>query len=173
MVVDYSSGSPRAALETLIKTGYANGAWTGNGITSASAAAAASSSHMTALGIAEATDIYPSLPATFKGQTVNSTSVLIRYTAVGDADLSGNVDLTDFTLLAANFNGSGKRWFKGDFNYDGSVDLTDFTMLASNFNSTVAGEPSAGIGAVVPEPTALVDALAGIALLSRRRRQII
>src|SRR5689334_23955334 len=44
------------------------------------------------------------------------------------------------TFLAANFNGTGKSWVEGDYNYDGNVDLTDFTLLASNFNQTRSEE---------------------------------
>jgi hypothetical protein len=56
----------------------------------------------------------------------------------GDANRDRTVDLTDFTVLASNFNGTGKSWNTADFNYDGVVDLTDFTILASRFNSTLA-----------------------------------
>src|SRR5207244_9651041 len=127
------------AIQAAIASGYAGGAWTGNGITSSSAATAAASQHRTALGYAEATDLYTSFPATFSGQSVDNTSVLVRYTASGDANLSGTVDTIDFNLLAANFSGSGKRWTQGDFNYDTFVDTVDFNLLASNFSFTVPG----------------------------------
>jgi hypothetical protein len=58
-------------------------------------------------------------------------------TIAGDANLDGKVDLTDFSILAANFNkSSGATWQQGDFNGDGKIDLTDFTLLASQFNKT-------------------------------------
>src|SRR5688572_10627947 len=46
---------------------------------------------------------FSAFPATFAGQPVDATSILIRYTVYGDADLSGNVNLNDFNKLAANF----------------------------------------------------------------------
>src|SRR5205085_12066278 len=124
-------------------------------------------------GIAQATDYYTSLPNTFKGQAIDSSSVLIRYTASGDANLDGLVDLTDFTILAANFNGSGKRSALGDFNYSGNVDLTDFTMLAANFNFAVpdGAGAAATLGSTVPEPAALGATGVARALLRRRRRE--
>jgi subtilisin family serine protease len=66
-----------------------------------------------------------------------------------DANHDRSVDLTDFTLLAANFNQSGMNYGQGDFNYDNTVDLTDFTLLASNFNKTLAPPPPpSGLSAV-------------------------
>src|SRR5207237_2728443 len=129
-------------------------AWTGKGITSTSAAAATATAHKTALGIAESSDLGTT---SFSGQTVDSTSVLVRYTYSGDANLDGVVTTTDFNLLAANFGGSGKRWFNADFNYDGSVNTTDFNLLASNFGQPAFADARSGasstLGALVPEPT--------------------
>ena len=71
----------------------------------------------------------------------------------GDANHDRSVDLTDFTILAANFNGSDKRFSEGDFNYDTSVDLTDFTILASKFNQTLGPAASAALAAP-PAPAA-------------------
>src|SRR4051794_31461737 len=85
-----------------------------------------------------------------------ATGALIKYTFAGDASLDGKVDLTDFTVLAANFNATTKLWYQGDFNYDQKVDLTDFTLLASNFNQTMSAttaDPTT-LAATVPEPTA-------------------
>src|SRR5439155_12913237 len=175
-VVDYDppAASPLATIANQIQTGYAGGAWPGNGITSSSAAAAASSAHRTALGYAESSQLGIS---TFSGQSVDATSVLIRYTFAGDSNLNGTVDLTDFTFLAANFNGTNKTWLQGDYNYDGSVNLTDFTFLASNFNQT---SPADGVspGAVVPEPAAIALCIAALSCAclrcrrSRRRYQL-
>ena len=138
------------------------------GITSSTAQADASGAHKTALGYAEASDLYSSFPATFRGQTVDNTSVLVRYTAAGDGNLDGTVDLTDFTFLAANFNGTGKTWLQGDYNYDGNVDLTDFTFLASNFNQTL---PEEFTGTVIPEPGTLSLLACGFASVAKRRRR--
>jgi hypothetical protein len=170
MVVEYGGSSPRAAIEGLIKNGFALGAWTGAGITSSAAAAATQTDHRTALGIVESSDINTGTFSSFRGQTVDLTSVLVRYTAAGDANIDGTVDLTDFTLLASNFNGTSKRWYNGDFDYNGTVDLTDFTILASNFNYTLPSDAAAPLGSVVPEPHALALVAAASLLVKRRRR---
>jgi hypothetical protein len=61
--------------------------------------------------------------------------------------------LTDFTILAANFNGTSKTFSQGDFNYDTNVDLTDFTILASKFNQTLAPAVVAATRAAPAAPT--------------------
>lgn len=165
MVVDYTGASPITTIAGLIQTGYASGAWTGNGLTSSSAAMAASTSLKTALGFAEATDLFTTFPNVFSGQPIDATSVLIRYTAAGDATLDGTVNSADFNLLASNFGSSGKRWSQGDFTYDTVVNSADFNVLAANFGQSVPSGP----GGAVPEPAAL-SLLAPAALLFRRRK---
>jgi hypothetical protein len=171
-VVDYTGASPLATIQNQLKSGYAGGPWTGKGIISSTSAADASSAHKTAIGFAEASALGI---GSFGGQTVDADAVVMRYTLAGDNNLSGTVDLTDFTFLAANFNGAGKGWLQGDFNYDGSVDLTDFTFLAANFNQSLPAsftDSAAGsLGAAVPEPTAMALLVAAPmpALVMRRR----
>jgi len=106
----------------------------------------------------------------FMGQSVDNTSNLVRFAFAGDSKLDAKVDLTDFTYLAANFNGTNKNWLQGDYNYDGKTDLTDFTFLASNFNQSLPASSSASMGATVPEP-AMIGALGCVGLLGRARRR--
>src|SRR4051794_7370570 len=130
LVVDYSGASPAASVRSWIATGRGSGVWDGaTGLMSSTAAASAGTAHPTALGYAEASNLFDAFPATFVGNTVDNTSVLVRHTFAGDGNLDGTVNLTDFTFLAQNFNGTGKQFGQGDFNYDGAVDLTDFTFL--------------------------------------------
>src|SRR5205823_1531247 len=102
MIVD-SLGTPSVAqVQDVLTSGYAGGAWNGTGINSS--VAAADSSHFTTLGFAAATDLFNTFPATFAGQSVSNTSVLIAYTLYGDADLDKTVTTIDFNLLATNFS---------------------------------------------------------------------
>src|SRR5205814_3883518 len=99
----------------------------------------------------------------------DSTSILVRYTFAGDANLDGSVNSVDFNLLAANFGASGSIWTQGDFNYDDSVNALDFNLLATNFGSALWANP---LGATVPEPGALLIFIAlalPLAALIRRR----
>jgi T5SS/PEP-CTERM-associated repeat protein len=166
MIVDYSGSSPLATIQSLIQAGYNGGSWTGDGITSSSAAAASLSAHKTALGYAEASALFGSFPATFSGQSVDSTSILIRYTLSGDANLDGTVDTLDFNSLAANFGSSINLWSAANFNYDGAIDTLDFNLLASNF-ALILPTATAAEGVIIPEPATL--ALLLLAPLIRRR----
>jgi hypothetical protein len=144
-IVDYTGGSPLAAVRGLLASGYNAALWNGNGINSA--VAASNAAKTTALGISEA----PAGGGTFSGVTVDGTALLIKYTWYGDANLSGDVDTIDFNLVAANFGGGNKHWALGDFNYDTVVDTVDFNLLAANFGSAGLA-PAPGVAYVPPAP---------------------
>jgi hypothetical protein len=107
----------------------------------------------------------------------------------GDANHDRTVDLTDFTILASNFNQNGRSYAQGNFSYDpdGFVGLTDFTILAANFNKVLAPPPAASAGTspapvdgggnnsqpftVLPAPApapAVVDSIAALTTSHRR-----
>ena len=68
---------------------------------------------------------------------------------VGDANLDGFVDVSDFNVWNANNFTATPAWCSGDFNADGFVDVSDFNAWnANNFSS------SADVAAV-PEPGGL------------------
>jgi hypothetical protein len=109
------------------------------------------------------------------------------YTLLGDANLDGKVNGTDFDLMATNFNQAVTNgWDKGDFNYDGKVNGNDFVLLADNFNqfasqSAVSATDVAaldtfaaanGISLVnVPEPMSVgMMVTTGLGIIRRRRR---
>src|SRR5208283_3560166 len=63
------------------------------------------------------------------------SQIEIMYTLLGDANLDGKVNGTDFNLMATNFNQAvTDGWDKGDLTYDGKVNGNDFVLLAANFN---------------------------------------
>lgn len=137
LVVDYDGPSPRALLEAQITAGQS----AGRGIISGTQNVAAG---IAALGIADASET--GIGNLF-GQEIDSTTTLIRYTRVGDANLSGQTNIADFALLAAHFNAPG-RWFTGDFNFSGVNDISDFALLAANFNQSL---PAPGTSIQIPE----------------------
>jgi hypothetical protein len=92
--------------------------------------------------------------------------------ASADFNYDDVVDTVDFNLLASSFSASGKNWQDGDFNFDGTVDTVDFNLLASNFGKAALPAGSDGLGALVPEPTAVsLVAIGAVAGLSQRRRR--
>ena len=171
MIVDYTGTSPLADVRAQITSAYAGGAWTGLGLTSSLA-----NSNTHGLGYGEAAAVFTTFPATFGGQPVDDTSVLVAYTRYGDANLDGQVNLQDFNRLANAFGATGTAvWTQGDFNYDGNVNLQDFNRLALNFGLS-AGGPSvtpqdwSDLAAAIPEP-ALGSGAAALALATLRRRR--
>jgi CARDB len=129
-----------------------NGLWTGIGITSS--AAASSPSNM-ALGVilndTNASNFNPTTRATlsgsalksiFDGQPVADGDVLIKYTFVGDTDLSGTVAAADYTQIdnAFSYNAANPTtpltgWYNGDFNYDHALNGDDYTLIDNDFNT--------------------------------------
>ena len=75
----------------------------------------------------------------FAGQSVDASSLLIKFTFAGDANLDGQVDVTDLGALATSWQTSAP-WTGGDFNYDGLVDVSDLGLLATNWQAGV-GSP--------------------------------
>jgi autotransporter-associated beta strand protein len=189
LIDDYTGGTPVASIRAMIAAGYANGAWTGAGLQSSSAIA----NPTRGLGYADASDVLAfangASSDTFLGASVDKTTMLVRYTLAGDANLDGAVDFLDLSRLAQNYNVTDgtRTWAQGDYNYDGNVDFVDLAKLAQSYNTTLpGGAPAIPAGAPagfeadlarafasVPEPSALLAVLPGLALLAigRRRRR--
>lgn len=187
LVVDYAAGNETAAAASVrsqLIAGYNNGNWQGNGITSSDAIA--DPTHR-AVGYAQASDllhISGAQTGTFLGQTVDASSILVRGTLRGDSNLDGAVGFVDLVAVAQHYGISdgSATWLTGDFTYDGNVDFADLVAVAQNYGAALPSAPIPGASASfeadlaaafsnVPEPTGVgVIALAGLALLRRRRR---
>lgn len=165
-IFDYvASSSPLAALRDQIISGCNGGLWNGAGIISSSIALYPG----TSIGIAEAGDLGIT---SFAGQTVDSTTVLIRFTYVGDSDLDGDVDNADFGQFFSHFQQTGQTWFTGDFDYDGDVDNSDFGLFFATFNLPPLGAVLPDLQTpATPEPAILGPLGLGLtSLLARRKR---
>jgi autotransporter-associated beta strand protein len=190
LVFDYSAGGPSplgspgtaGSVLGMMAAAYAGNDWTGGGLASGAAGA---TDGLRSLGAAEASDVLSfggGPTAEFSGQTVDASTVLVRYTFAGDANVDGRVDVADLGRLATGFNKPGV-WSAGDFDFSGSVNVTDLGILATNFNRGTgaafhAGEFAALLAAyglpsaAVPEPAGLAPlALAAAAGLAARRRR--
>jgi hypothetical protein len=170
LAIDYTGASPIASIKRYLASGYTGGAWTGTGLSSALAGA-----FQLSLGLAESSDVLGPTGGNFQGLPVDGSTVLVKFTFPGDANLDDRVDLLDFNRLSENFGHTGRIWSQGDFNYDGTVDLLDFNILSQRFGQhfgpDVTPQDWANLAAAVPEPTTLtLPAAAAVLLLSRRRR---
>jgi hypothetical protein len=166
-----------AQITAAIQAGSNNLTWNGTaGITSSTAAA--DTTHLTALGVIQ--NVGPSGTAiyttTFDGQTnlnLTSSDLLLRYTYYGDANLDGQVDGSDYSLIDNGFLNQLTGWQNGDFNYDGVVDGSDYTLIDNAFNqqsgTRLAAVSTAQIA--VPEPICGNAMSIGAILLARRRRR--
>ena len=121
-----------ATANNQVARGFAGGAWTGNGI--ASATAAADTSRLTAVGLVPNNTGTAALYASFDGVSVGTADLLLKYTYYGDATLDGRVDTADYTRVDAGSLGLGTGWLNGDLNYDASTDGSDYTLLDNAFN---------------------------------------
>ncbi len=176
LVIQYGAGSdPFTTITNMVKSGYNNGAWTGTGITSNLArAAAVLGSPTPALNIG-LVDFVPNTGTfgssiLFEGQTISTSAVLVRLTYMDDLVLSGDMAqanaTSDALFFAANY-GSGTIWHVGDITHDGAIDTNDALLFAANY---VVGLPSldgstgnaaalGGNAAAVPEPAGVALAL--------------
>ena len=182
-------GASLGTINALVASGYNAGQWNGTtGIISSTAAA--STSHLTAVGViqnsADGTTSGTVLYPTFDKQNSSDTDVLIKYTYYGDTNLDGKVDGSDYSRIDAGFlsHGTLTGWFNGDFNYDGVINGSDYTLIDNAFNTqgaafsseiATATDQIAGSGAVasaVPEPTTLgLLGIGTLGLLARRKRR--
>jgi autotransporter-associated beta strand protein len=198
LIVDYTGSSPAAAIRQYIINGRGNtdcfsATWNGTGgINSSTAAAVGGGGIAVNVGYADNSDLLFGSYDTFGGQTVDQSSILVRYTRGADANLDGYVDGTDVDTVALFYNSpDGNAWYKGDFDYNGVVDSCDVDELALTFNSTdpfvcpavltakygaafaaafESGQAKAA-AAAVPEPASLsLWGLGAIGLLGWRRR---
>ena len=124
-LIDYgSTADPISTIAGLIASGYSSGTWKGSGIISSTAQTHAS------YGVGYADSADAGNPA-----GLASGQIELLYTLLGDANLDGKVNGSDFVLMSNNFNDSVTAgWDKGDFNYSGTVNGDDFVLMSANFN---------------------------------------
>ncbi|MEM1012077.1 MAG: hypothetical protein AAGI46_07640, partial [Planctomycetota bacterium] len=90
IVVDYAGASPLSSVRSLVQSGFNGGAFNGDGIRSSNAGGDF------AVGYGESA---VTGTTSLFGTSVDSTSVVVRYTVNGDANLDGTVNLADFGRL--------------------------------------------------------------------------
>jgi hypothetical protein len=127
--------------------GIGNATWTGPGINSS---AAASDPDRLAVGYADNGTLPLGPYQKFQGADVDDTTVLVRYTPAGDANLDGVVNDDDVTVVNAYYapNVPNANWAFGDFDYNGFVDDDDVTLLGASYEPAPTVDVRDGISIV-------------------------
>ncbi len=109
----------------------------------------------------------------FAGVSVDSNSILFKYTYLGDSNLDGMVDAGDFNLFQAGYSdptlAAQLGWAVGDYDYSGTVDAGDFNLFQAGYNYysnnpvVLSGSGSGGVQPV-PEPSGIVLSAIGVAI---------
>jgi hypothetical protein len=160
IILDYPAAGPNPAADVRARIIAGRGApgligtWDGKGITSSASAAAADS---TSVGYAVNGDMPLGPLTTYGGLPVDPSSVIVRHTRTGDANLDGVVNDDDVTIVGAVYapGVANANWANGDFDYNGFVDDDDVTLLGALYNPSlppIPAAPPAGVAAV-PEPS--------------------
>jgi hypothetical protein len=147
MLIDYTGASPIGAwsgsayggVTGLVQSGFNGGAWDGNGIRTSMSDAA---SGLTTLGIGEAADVLAISGAEtmlWNNQVVDASSVIIKYTYSGDANLDGFISGDDYSAIDFNAGTSASGYANGDFNFDGIISGDDYSTI--DFNYAAQGLP--------------------------------
>jgi hypothetical protein len=133
MIIDYTGTSPADSLDDSLGSAYTYGDWSGNGITSSLAAPLVNPQQIYTVGMASASDVL-GLSGTetgdWRGHTVDSTTIMVRFTYTGDANLDGSIDGADYGIIDNYVQFPGTNGFGlGDFNYDGVIDGADYGLI--------------------------------------------
>jgi hypothetical protein len=188
LIIDYTGTTPRDSIRAMILAGrgapgIGNATWNGaNGIVSTNAA---TDPEARSIAYGENSALPLGAYATFGGQTVDGSSILIRYTRTADADLDGRVNDSDVTIVGAFYGqATSGQWYLGDFDYSGMCDDADVTFLGAFYDPAAPPLSAAYLTemygaefatafeagqAMAPEPEML--GVFGLALCMRRRRR--
>jgi hypothetical protein len=183
-----TTNSPLQQLARYLNTGFNEGLWDGPGMVS-SALPGGDPSFF--IRLVEASTLGYADGATWiDGVTIDTTTVLVGYTYIVDANFNQAVDFADLLVVAQNYDPNfdpvanpPKQWYQGDFTNDGIVGFDDLLALAQLYGSALLQGHSVtnpelanqfehhwGLArSVIPEPATL-GLLAGAGLLALRRR---
>jgi hypothetical protein len=156
LVIDFAANASQgdidaalAAIRSLIVEGrggpgLGNGVWNGTGITSSVAKAVnATNPESRSIGYAHNGSLPLGPYASWRGQTVDTSSFLIGYTRTGDATLDSIVNDDDVTILGAFYKQAGAdSWAEADFDYSGAVDDDDATLLGAFYDTKATPFPA-------------------------------
>ena len=112
----------------------------------------------------ETTGIPNSSYNSFSGQAVTPDDVLVKYTYIGDANLSGAVSFDDYVGMDNAFFGliPNLGWATGDINFDNVINFDDYSKVDQAFFFQGALDGAAGGVQAVPEPQTIILLIGGL-----------
>ena len=134
------NGTSYSGVLGLIASGYNFAAQDGNGLVTTTEQALGG---VTSLGASRATDVYgiaAGETTVYEGETINGSTLIVKYTYAGDVNLDGVVDGSDYGTLDnwIQFPGTD-GYHNGDVNYDGVIDGADYGALDNSIQ--LQGDP--------------------------------
>ncbi|HYO08784.1 MAG TPA: PKD domain-containing protein [Tepidisphaeraceae bacterium] len=139
LVIDYAgSTSPLGAWQDGtdqgvirdLRLGRNGGTWDGPGLRTSAAVGS-----RTSLGVSEASaalGLAPDQTALWNGQQVDATSVLVKFTHTGDANLDGRINGDDYFAIDAHVASANPwGWWRGDIDYNGKINGDDYWLIDS------------------------------------------
>jgi autotransporter-associated beta strand protein len=195
LIVHYSGASPLQQVAGWILSGMGTTdpntgslLWNGNGITSSKVAL---NPDKLGLGVIDnaytGTVDWPRTPlSTLDGVAVQTNDVLVKYTSLGDIDLSSSTNKDDYDTFKhyyglynspnhGGLNPADIGWQTGDLNMDGQINKDDYDLFKAGYGFSYNNGPlGAGVVALepLPEPATLsLLVLGGLVVLRRVRRR--
>ena len=146
LAVNYEAGTPIGDVAAWIGAGYNGANWAGDGITSSLLESNPTGKY--GIGYVE----NGALPVPFDSSKpfgdytgADLTTVLVRYTLIGDVNLDGIINDTDISLVTNHIGQTGTGWLGGDvFGYDNIVNDNDISLTTNNIGQSV-GQLTGGI----------------------------
>jgi hypothetical protein len=102
---------------------------------------------------------------------VDGNSILVAPELLGDANVDGRVNFSDFVVLSNHFGVSNGGWVGADFNGDGVTNFADFVTLSNNFGAVIGAPFTANLlaertsveqSSAAPEPGSVALLVAGL-----------
>jgi len=137
LLLDYTGATQYASIQAKIASGRNGGLWNGAGIISTAAKNRVPKN--TTLGILEGSDFkaFYGAAATFDGQALDTSAILVKYTWYGDTDFNGVVNFDDYARADSGFTLHKTGWVNGDFDGNGAVNFDDYSLIDLAFNTQV------------------------------------
>lgn len=87
----------------------------------------------------------------------------------GDSNLDGTVNANDLNAVGVHWLQGSPSWSAGDFTADGVVNVHDLNAIGRNWEQSIP--IASAVGATVPEPSASLLVITGLAFVWRQSRR--